>query len=45
MPCCVLYTLFIICVFAGAVALELYTALTNLQLEKAEDPFGWVSAV
>lgn len=33
------------CAPAGAVALELYTALTSLQQEKAEDPFGWVVPV
>lgn len=26
----------------GKVALEIYTSLTDLQTEKAEDPFGWV---
>ena len=27
------------------VALDLYEALTGLQQEKTEDPFGWVHAV
>jgi branched-chain amino acid aminotransferase len=27
---------------AGSTALELYSALTQLQTEQAEDPFGWV---
>lgn len=27
------------------VALELYTALTDIQLERAEDPYGWVYPV
>lgn len=30
---------------AGPVALELYQALTGLQQEKSEDPFGWVAPV
>lgn len=30
---------------AGAVALELYEALTGLQQEKTADPFGWVVPV
>lgn len=30
---------------AGPVALELYKALTELQQEVAEDPFGWVYPV
>eukprot|EP00218_Dolichomastix_sp_CCMP3274_P013772 CAMPEP_0170143452 /NCGR_PEP_ID=MMETSP0033_2-20121228/11000_1 /TAXON_ID=195969 /ORGANISM="Dolichomastix tenuilepis, Strain CCMP3274" /LENGTH=380 /DNA_ID=CAMNT_0010379899 /DNA_START=96 /DNA_END=1238 /DNA_ORIENTATION=+ len=29
----------------GPVALELYEALTNLQSQKSEDPFGWVTEV
>jgi hypothetical protein len=29
----------------GKVALELYEALTALQQERAEDPFGWVDPV
>ena len=30
---------------AGSTALELYTALTQLQTCQAEDPFGWVYKV
>lgn len=30
---------------AGSAALELYTALTQLQTAQAEDPFGWVYKV
>jgi hypothetical protein len=30
---------------AGSTALELYTALTQLQTAQAEDPFGWVYKV
>eukprot|EP00882_Tetradesmus_deserticola_P004929 GHRQ01005193.1.p1 GENE.GHRQ01005193.1~~GHRQ01005193.1.p1 ORF type:complete len:374 (+),score=149.89 GHRQ01005193.1:67-1188(+) len=30
---------------AGSTALELYTALTQLQTEQAQDPFGWVYKV
>jgi branched-chain amino acid aminotransferase len=30
---------------AGPVALEMYTALTDLQAERADDPFGWVVPV
>eukprot|EP00884_Botryococcus_braunii_P001119 jgi/Botrbrau1/11007/Bobra.101_1s0005.1 len=30
---------------AGPIALELYDALTSIQLERAEDPFGWVVPV
>jgi branched-chain amino acid aminotransferase len=30
---------------AGSTALELYNALTQLQTEQAEDPFGWVYKV
>lgn len=30
---------------AGSTALELYTALTQLQTGQAEDPFGWVYKV
>lgn len=30
---------------AGPIALELYQALTDIQLERAEDPFGWVYPV
>ena len=30
---------------AGPVALEIYNALTKLQLEEEEDPFGWVHPV
>ena len=29
----------------GPVALEMYTALTELQTEQAPDPFGWVHPV
>jgi branched-chain amino acid aminotransferase len=29
----------------GPVALEVYTALTQLQTEQADDPFGWVAPV
>lgn len=30
---------------AGKVSLELYTALTDIQTEKADDPQSWVYAV
>ena len=31
--------------FTGPVALEMYTALTDIQTEKAADPAGWVVPV
>ncbi len=30
---------------AGPVALEMYSALTDIQTEKADDKFGWVYPV
>ena len=35
----------VLCDFAGPVATELYTTLTDVQQEKTEDKYGWVFAV